>query len=60
MEHNPRKLFQQLFGQGDTADERVLLAREDRSVLDLVYRDAEDLKRSLGARDQAEIGRAHV
>ena len=56
MEHNPRKLFQQLFGQGDTADERVLLAREDRSVLDLVSRDAADLKRTLGARDQAALG----
>ena len=56
MEHNPRKLFQQLFGQGDTADERELLAREDRSVLDLVNRDAADLKRSLGARDQAMLG----
>ncbi len=56
MEHNPRKLFQQLFGQGDTAEERVLLAQEDRSVLDLVNRDAEDLKRQLGARDQAALG----
>lgn len=56
MEHNPRKLFQQLFGQGDTAEERVLLAREDRSVLDLVLRDADDLKRTLGARDQAVLG----
>ena len=56
MEHNPRKLFQQLFGQGDTAEERERLAREDRSVLDLVNRDAQDLRRSLGARDQAALG----
>jgi hypothetical protein len=56
MEHNPRKLFQQLFGQGDTAEERDLLAQEDRSVLDLVNRDAQDLRRSLGARDQAALG----
>ncbi len=40
MEHNPRKLFQQLFGAGDTADERVQLARESRSILDLVSREA--------------------
>jgi len=53
MEHNPRKLFQQLFGQGDTASERIALMREDASILDLVSRDAADLKRSLGARDQA-------
>jgi hypothetical protein len=55
MEHNPRKLFQQLFGAGDTADERVQLARENRSVLDLVSREAGDLRRSLGARDQAAL-----
>ncbi|MBK6674029.1 MAG: DUF1552 domain-containing protein [Proteobacteria bacterium] len=55
MEHNPRKLFQQLFGAGDTAQERELLAREDRSLLDLVSRDAADLKRRLGARDSALV-----
>jgi Protein of unknown function (DUF1552) len=55
MEHNPRKLFQQLFGAGDTAAERDLLAREDRSLLDLVARDAADLKRQLGARDRAMV-----
>jgi uncharacterized protein DUF1552 len=53
MEYNPRKLFQQLFGQGDTADERVRLARENASVLDLVSADASDLRKSLGARDRA-------
>jgi hypothetical protein len=55
MEHNPRKLFQQLFGAGDTADERVRLARESRSILDLMAREAGDLRRSLGARDQAAL-----
>jgi len=55
MEHNPRKLFQQLFGQGDTADERVAMLRENSSLLDLVSRDAGDLKRTLGARDQAMV-----
>jgi hypothetical protein len=55
MEHNPRKLFQQLFGAGDTADERVQLARESRSILDLVSREADDLKRSLGVRDRAAM-----
>jgi hypothetical protein len=55
MEHNPRKLFQQLFGAGDTADERVRLARESRSILDLVSREAGDLRKSLGARDRAAL-----
>jgi len=53
MEHNPRKLFQQLFGQGDTAEERAKLSRENASVLDLVSADAADLRKSLGARDRA-------
>ncbi len=53
MEHNPRKLFQQLFGQGDTAEERVQLIHEDQSVLDLVRHDAADLSRELGPRDRA-------
>ncbi|MET0282161.1 MAG: DUF1552 domain-containing protein [Steroidobacteraceae bacterium] len=55
MEHNPRKLFQQLFGAGDTADERVQLARENRSILDLVAREAGDLRQNLGTRDRAAL-----
>ncbi len=55
MEHNPRKLFQQLFGAGDTAEERAALTRENRSLLDLVSTDAGALKRQLGARDRAMV-----
>jgi hypothetical protein len=55
MEHNPRKLFQKLFGAGDTADERVRIAHENRSILDLVSDEANDLKRSLGLRDKAAV-----
>lgn len=52
MEHNPRKLFQRLFGQGDTPAEREVLARENRSLLDMVNREASGLRKTLGARDQ--------
>jgi hypothetical protein len=55
MEHNPRKLFQKLFGAGDTADERARLSHESRSILDLVSKEAADLKRSLGLRDRAAM-----
>jgi hypothetical protein len=55
MEHNPRKLFQQLFGQGDTTEERTALARENASIIDLVRRDAADLERTLGPRDRAAL-----
>ena len=56
MEHNPRKLFQQLFGQGDTKDERTLLAGENQSLLDLVKEDTATLAASLGPRDKALLG----
>jgi hypothetical protein len=52
MEHNPRKLFQRLFGQGDTPEERALLTRENQSLLDLVTREAGTLRKTLGVRDQ--------
>jgi hypothetical protein len=53
MEHNPRKVFQQLFGHGDTPDERTAIAKENESILDLVTQDAADLRKHLGARDRA-------
>ncbi|HEV7714768.1 MAG TPA: DUF1552 domain-containing protein, partial [Steroidobacteraceae bacterium] len=55
MEHNPRKLFQQLFGAGDTTEERAFLAKESASVIDLVRADAKDLEKSLGAADRATL-----
>ena len=56
MEHNPRKVFQQLFGQGDTPEERAVIARERASILDLVTEEASQLQRTLGARDRALLG----
>jgi len=56
MEHNPRKVFQQLFGKGDTPAERAALAAEDKSLLDFALQDAADLSRELGARDRALLG----
>ncbi len=55
MEHNPRKLFQRLFGQGDTPAERVILTRENTRMLDMVTRDAAALRKTLGARDQSAL-----
>ncbi len=56
MEHNPRKLFQRLFGQGDTPDERITLLQQEKSLLDMVMSDAADLQRTLGAHDRALLG----
>jgi hypothetical protein len=55
METDPRKLFQRLFGQGDTPEERKRIANQYSSVLDLVAKEAADLQRSLGASDKAVL-----
>lgn len=55
MEHNPRKLFQRLFGQGDSAAERKALVNENASVLDLVMEEANQLAKKLGPRDKAQL-----
>ena len=36
MEYNPRKVFIQLMGEGDTAAERDALLRKNASVLDMI------------------------
>jgi hypothetical protein len=55
IESNPRKLFQRLFGRGDSADERAVLAGQYNSMLDMVVEDAGALRNRLGARDRAEL-----
>jgi hypothetical protein len=52
MEFNPRKVFVQLFGAGDTPEERATLARRRASVLDMIGARTGDLKRELGPADQ--------
>jgi hypothetical protein len=55
METDPRKLFQRLFGQGDTPQERKNIARQYSSLLDLVSEEAADLQKSLGTRDRTVL-----
>jgi hypothetical protein len=55
MEYNPRKVFYQLFGQGDTSAERSAIVGETKSILDSVLGDAASLQRQLGARDRAMV-----
>jgi hypothetical protein len=55
MEYNPRKLFQRLFGRGDTPQEREALLQQYSSVLDMVAEDAASLQRVLGPRDRAML-----
>ena len=57
MEADPRKLFQRLFGQGDTAEERQALSKQYSSILDLVQPEATDLQRTLGRAGSRDAGR---
>jgi hypothetical protein len=56
MESDPRKLFERLFGHGDTAQERKAISRQYSSILDLVTQEAVDLRKSLDAPDRAKLG----
>jgi hypothetical protein len=55
MEHNPRKVFFRLFGQGDTAAEREAIILQTSSLLDLVSDRSSSLRRSLGTADQVRL-----
>lgn len=55
MEINPRVVFERLFGDAKTKDQRVAHAREDRSILDSIREETARLRRGLGARDAARV-----
>ena len=56
-ENNPRRVFERLFGDGDTTDpaERAARARQNRSLLDFVLEDAHRLRPGLGASDRRKL-----
>jgi len=56
MEHNPRVVFERLFGEGGNAAQRLSRMGEDRSILDAVTEDIARLEHSLGAGDRARVG----
>jgi len=56
MEINPRVVFERLFGGGSTPEERLARMNTDRSILDFVKSDLNDLSRGLGAHDKARLG----
>ena len=55
MEHNPRKVFYQLFGQGDTDEERHRIVSETGSILDHVRDKAQRMSQELGPADRAML-----
>jgi hypothetical protein len=56
MEYNPRKVFYQLFGQGDSAAERQTIVNETKSILDAISLEAGTFQRTLGKEDRAVVG----
>jgi hypothetical protein len=55
MERNPQVVFERLFGDGGTPEERAARKREDRSILESVLADMGRLKRGLGPSDLARF-----
>ncbi len=55
MEINPRKVFERLFGQGGTVEQRLARQAEDRSILDGVVGQTRTLNTTLGQSDQQKI-----
>ena len=55
MEYNPRKVFIQLMGEGDTAAEREALLRRNASILDMVSERAKALSTEVGPGDKAKL-----
>lgn len=55
METNPRFAFERLFGNGDTAEQRIARSQEDRSILDVVTRQISRLQGRLGPQDAVKL-----
>ncbi|MET0280344.1 MAG: DUF1552 domain-containing protein [Steroidobacteraceae bacterium] len=55
MEYNPRKVFIQLMGEGDTAAERDALLRKNASILDMISERSKSLRNELGPGDQRAL-----
>jgi hypothetical protein len=54
-EADPRVVFERLFGDGGTADDRRVELRKNRSILDWVTEDMARLQRRVGAADRTKV-----
>jgi hypothetical protein len=55
MEINPQVVFERLFGDGATAEERIERKRQDRSILDSITHDVARLKKQIGSSDRTRL-----
>jgi hypothetical protein len=52
MEYNPRKVFLQLFGEGESDADRALISRQTTSILDLIAERTSSLRAEVGPADK--------
>ncbi len=55
MERDPRVVFERLFGDGATPEQRLSRRRANSSILDAILGKVADLKKGLGPTDQARL-----
>jgi hypothetical protein len=55
MEINPRAVFDRIFGDGSTAEERLLRIQRERSILDAVTGQVKSLEAGLGPNDRNKV-----
>jgi len=55
MENSPQVVFEKLFGDGGTSEQRLSRKREDRSILDSIVEQTLGLKTGLPASDRARL-----
>jgi hypothetical protein len=55
VENSPQAVFEKLFGDGGTAEQRLGRKREDRSILDSIRQQTQALQKELPASDRARV-----
>jgi len=55
MENSPQVVFEKLFGDGGTTEQRLQRKREDRSILDSIRQQTSDLMKGLPASDKSRL-----
>jgi hypothetical protein len=55
MEINPRVVFERMFGDPGTTEQRLARIAEDKSILDSITQEESRLRRGLGATDSARV-----
>ena len=55
MENSPQVVFEKLFGDGGTTEQRLARKREDRSILDAIMEETTGLKKDLPASDRTRV-----